>query len=148
MQQDFYCYILSTDYPPHSNYTYNGFTNNLARRIRQHNGEIKGGAKYTKKYGKNTWKYIAYLTGFPDKIDALQCEWRIKHPDNRRRRSRKYLGPEGRLIGLREVLQCKQWTSKSKTKICELNLKLYVRSEYLHLFNKLPENIEVYVIEE
>ena len=29
-------------------YTYLGITNNSARRIRAHNGEIKGGARYTK----------------------------------------------------------------------------------------------------
>ena len=29
------------------NYTYIGATNNLKQRIRKHNGEIKGGAKYT-----------------------------------------------------------------------------------------------------
>lgn len=30
-------------------YSYVGMTNNFFRRIRQHNGEISGGAKYTQK---------------------------------------------------------------------------------------------------
>ena len=29
---------------------YCGITNNLERRLKQHNGEIKGGAKYTRSY--------------------------------------------------------------------------------------------------
>ena len=40
------------------NKTYLGITNNLQRRIRQHNCEIKGGAKYTSSFlldGK--WEY-------------------------------------------------------------------------------------------
>ena len=36
------CYIIFND-----NYSYVGITNNLSRRIRQHNTLIKGGAKYT-----------------------------------------------------------------------------------------------------
>ena len=43
MSKDNYiCYILKC-----GNYTYNGCTNNFKRRIRQHNGEIVGGAKCT-----------------------------------------------------------------------------------------------------
>lgn len=56
--------------------TYVGYTNNLERRLRQHNGEIKGGAKYTR--GRK-WEFMGYIEGFPDKIIALQCEWKIKH---------------------------------------------------------------------
>ena len=41
-----------------NNYTYLGITNNSIRRLRQHNGEIKGGAKYTHSFkGDGIWKY-------------------------------------------------------------------------------------------
>ena len=41
---DYYVYLLINNV---HNRTYLGITNNLKRRIRQHNCEIKGGAKYT-----------------------------------------------------------------------------------------------------
>ena len=47
-------YILSTR---DRRYTYSGVTTNLARRLRQHNKEIKGGAKYTAMRGP--WHVIA-----------------------------------------------------------------------------------------
>ena len=41
-----------------NNFTYLGITNNSNRRIRQHNGIIKGGAKYTRmKKNNGEWKY-------------------------------------------------------------------------------------------
>lgn len=65
-----YCYLLSS-----SNLTYVGATVNVNRRLRQHNGELKGGAKYTK--GRQ-WQRICFLSGFPDQKSALQFEWKWK----------------------------------------------------------------------
>lgn len=55
---------------------YIGYTNNLFRRIKQHNGILKGGAKATRGY---IWSYYCIFTNFNDNIEALQTEWRIKH---------------------------------------------------------------------
>ena len=55
---------------------YIGFTNNLYRRIRQHNGELVGGAKATKGY---KWQYCGIITHFRDHIEGLQIEWRLKY---------------------------------------------------------------------
>ena len=41
---DYYCYFL---YNVSNKKNYIGITNNVTRRLRQHNKEIKGGAKYT-----------------------------------------------------------------------------------------------------
>mgnify|MGYP000750748809 CR=1 FL=1 len=60
------------------NKTYIGITNNHTRRIRQHNGEIVGGAKATR--GKGPWIPYIVLEGFRTRCEALSCEWRIKHP--------------------------------------------------------------------
>jgi predicted GIY-YIG superfamily endonuclease len=57
--------------------TYVGYTNNMTRRLRQHNGEIKGGAKTTR--NGRPWVLIATVQGFPDRRTALQFEWRSHH---------------------------------------------------------------------
>jgi predicted GIY-YIG superfamily endonuclease len=140
-----YCYILKNDYEPHKNITYNGSTNNLIRRIKQHNCIISGGAKLTKKYGNNNWKIYVILTGFFDYVNCLQCEWRIKHPDNKRKRSKKYIGPVGRIIGLIEVLKTQKWTKSSIINNNELLIDVWVDESYKYLFNDviLNKNINI-----
>lgn len=55
--------------------SYVGVTEKLKRRLRQHNKEIKGGAKAT---GKRVgWKVFFLVTGLPDRKTALQLEWRL-----------------------------------------------------------------------
>jgi len=56
--------------------TYTGYTTNLEKRLRQHNGELKGGAKFTR--NKGVWKYF-YVAEFNNKTDAMSCEWKVKH---------------------------------------------------------------------
>ena len=75
---EYKCYIIFND-----NYSYVGITNNLNRRLRQHNKEIKGGAKYTSmikdKIKNSKWNYACYVDGFKNKNDALKFEWALKH---------------------------------------------------------------------
>ena len=61
--------------------TYVGATTDLARRLRQHNDEIAGGAKYTTSAVKDAshWFPIFHIQGFPDRRSALQFEWALKH---------------------------------------------------------------------
>jgi predicted GIY-YIG superfamily endonuclease len=73
MSKKWCCYIIEN-----SGFTYCGASNDVYRRLRCHNGEIKGGAKYTTSKGSG-WKIICIIHGFPDKKSALQCEWGIKH---------------------------------------------------------------------
>jgi predicted GIY-YIG superfamily endonuclease len=62
-----------------NNRTYVGITNNLERRIRQHNGIIKGGAKYTHNFkGTGVWKYYMYISNL-SKCDALSFERSVKN---------------------------------------------------------------------
>ena len=58
--------------------TYVGATVNPTRRLRQHNREIKGGAKYTTR-GKGRWRYVCVVYGFQTKVQALQFEWALHH---------------------------------------------------------------------
>lgn len=50
----YYCYIIASP----DGRTYNGFSNNTERRIKQHCGILKGGAKYTR--GRQ-WSYIVII---------------------------------------------------------------------------------------
>jgi structure-specific endonuclease subunit SLX1 len=94
-----YCYIVRS-----CKKTYIGYTVNPNRRIRQHRGELKGGAKATS--CAKDWEFLAIITSDSPvftKILALSIEWHLKHPSGRRRDT-SYWGIEGRLKGIIEVL--------------------------------------------
>lgn len=62
-----------------NNRTYLGITNNSNRRIRQHNCEIKGGAKYTRAFkGTGCWKYHLKISNLT-KSQALSIERTAKN---------------------------------------------------------------------
>lgn len=120
----YYCYIIRSTNPSFSNSTYNGSTNNLFRRLRQHNGEIVGGAKATR--NKGPWTYIAIWEGFQSHREALSCEWRIKHPTNSRKRPSKYNGVKGRIKSLELLIGLDCWTNQSSGMENGLDYKLYL----------------------
>lgn len=64
------CYLLAC-----KRQTYIGMTNNPDRRLRQHNGEIAGGAKATR---GRVWRRIAMVEGFVDARAARQYEYAWK----------------------------------------------------------------------
>jgi predicted GIY-YIG superfamily endonuclease len=71
---DYIIYLLTNS---ENNCTYIGITNNPERRLRQHNGEIKGGAKYTSiKKGNGKWDYYGFILGL-EKNEALSIEKKI-----------------------------------------------------------------------
>ena len=118
MNNEYLVYIIKSD-----NLSYVGMTNDFFRRWRQHNGYIKGGAKYTKK--RDYWYPICIIDGFADKKSACQCEWRLKH-------CKPYKGPLGRIKFLDKFISEKQkWTSKSP-EINQQQLTIYIDDEYKH----------------
>jgi predicted GIY-YIG superfamily endonuclease len=58
--------------------TYAGVSPDPVKRLRKHNGEIGGGAKYTLSKGPG-WTHVCLVHGFHNKIQALQFEWAVKH---------------------------------------------------------------------
>ena len=67
-----FCYMLAS---VDGRKTYVGATVNPDRRLRQHNGEIGGGAKATK---GRVWRRRFLVGGFQGEVPALQFEWRWK----------------------------------------------------------------------
>ena len=57
---------------------YCGITNDLSKRLRQHNGEIKGGAKYTR---ANAPCELVYQEKANDRSCASRREYEIKQMD-------------------------------------------------------------------
>ena len=108
-------YILKSD-----NLSYVGMTNDFFRRFRQHNQEIKGGAKYTKK--RSSWYPICIIDGFETMKEAMQCEWRVKRGKG---------GPQGRINYLFDYMENNEkWTSKSPL-ISEQTLQIYLDNEFI-----------------
>ena len=87
---------------------YIGATVNVARRLRQHNGTLAGGARRTARARQalgGEWCLAAYVSGFATFQHALQFEWAFKHVCKRFGWSR-----SNRLRALAHLLQREQWT--------------------------------------
>ena len=133
-----YCnYIILWEGPDGRKRTYNGMTNNITRRLRQHNCEIVGGARATssmiKKYPGPCWKPIVIVDGFCDKREAMRAEWRIRWPDKIRNKSKKFKLDCGRIAGLNHILLTDYRWTKSSQIIREQNLILKIRDDYRSL---------------
>ena len=98
-------------------------TNDFFKRLKQHNNILKGGAKYTSRYG-DSWTPLCIIDGFQTKSEAMQCEWKLK----------RVKGYCNRLKNVAYLLQtAKQWTSKSPL-IQSQNLTVYVVNQYKSYF--------------
>lgn len=131
MSEPWDCYIIVN-----KNCSYVGVTPDTERRIKKHNGEISGGAKYTRSRGPG-WKYVCIISGFPSKIDTMRFEWAIKHcpPKNLK-------GIDNRIKKLIMVLNKERWTSKSPL-ASEINLSLkWLDKTYRPSEIELPSYIE------
>jgi len=106
-----YCYLLST---PGGKQTYVGATIDPDRRLKQHNGELAGGAKATaiKVAQGITWDRICYITDLPTWQAALQIEWRWKHLGRTQFKHIKH-PVQRRLYSLKKLLSLDKPTQKA-----------------------------------
>jgi len=134
-----YCYVL---WNGEGGKTYNGYTNDLARRLRQHNGELKGGARCTTRAvasGDRPWQYLAIVRveGIT-KREALSLEWHIRYPTCRRPRPSSFRGADGRL---RSVVLALAWFLKERKTGAATTL--FVHSSFLSRARELLAEEEV-----
>lgn len=87
--------------------TYVGATLHIDRRLRQHNGEIKGGPRQTARSGP--WAVICRVIGFRNFNEALKFEFAWRR-EGRRSRTR---GLIGRQDALSSLLSKERWSSTS-----------------------------------
>ena len=75
-----FCYLLFSE---NTRRTYIGATVDMYRRLRQHNGELSGGAKRTS--SGRPWQLVALVT-VGEKIPALKLEWQLKRARGKKKR--------------------------------------------------------------
>jgi len=123
--------------------TYAGVSPDPKQRLRKHNGEITGGAKYTLSKGPG-WRHICLVHGFQSKIQAMQFEWAVKHQPPRNEG-----GIISRIKKLYQVLNKSKWTSKSPD-ASDVYLTLEWKESKDYIFNTINEEerqLPNYVIE-
>jgi len=112
------CYLVRSTLSQHRYSIYIGFTVNPLRRIRQHNGEIQGGARKTR--SKRPWCFVALVNGFRSQVEALQFEWAWQHPKKSKivreaiaveGPTKKRAGWQGQLDILATMLSIEKWRS-------------------------------------
>lgn len=97
------CYLI-TNGPR----TYVGITNNFGRRLRQHNGEICGGARSTSRRAivGQPWRFAACVRGIDEHNDALsfeKCVHLASRP-GRHRSKAQICGVENRVRIMQQIL--------------------------------------------
>ena len=105
----FFVYLLEST----NHATYIGATVDLNHRLRQHNGEIKGGAHATTMKVKKgeSWQRVCHIEGFPTWSEALKFEWAWKFYS--RKLSKNLFPLERRKQALETLLSLDKSTSKA-----------------------------------
>jgi predicted GIY-YIG superfamily endonuclease len=131
----YYCYILQQKDNPRS-LNYIGYTVNYTRRLRQHNGDLMGGAFFTKNRGP--WEFLCVLSCPSwNNIRAMQVECLAKHPTRTRKTPRCFYGCLGRINSLIEIF--------NRIPV-EEEISIYIHdSFYSYAQNlNLPRNVKIY----
>ena len=118
--------------------TYAGVSPDVHRRLRQHNGELVGGAKYTTARGPG-WRHVCFVRGFRTKQEVLQFEWAVKHEPPRRKG-----GLEARIKKLTATLNRARWTSNAPP-AADVALRVELASALPSTLDPPPSELPDYV---
>lgn len=137
-----FCYVLAN-----GSKTYVGYTTDPEQRLRKHNCEMSGGARYTTTYCIATgskWHFIMIIQGITDltKPEALSLEWWLKHPDGRRRTSSVYRGSRGKILAAKHVLGNDRF--KHHSFIVYINQDY--KAEFEHIMGCAPNNVNLHLL--
>lgn len=133
-------YVCYTLLSANKRSTYVGITNCMERRLRQHNGELAGGAKCTTRgCGKQPWAVACIVHGFRTKVEAMQFEWCLHNLRHIRRR-----GLAGRCEKLTHVCNKLHWTSRAPpAATVPLTITVLVDDMDVTLLTPLPDYVVV-----
>ena len=138
------CYMLSNN----DGKTYIGSTNNFKRRIRQHNKEITGGARYTSIFmTPDGWKPVIIINGFKTHSNALSFEWRMKRYKNSMGKLKRVCGLIKRIENLFEIIK----SNKVTNNCCPINdigdLRCYIKKIYYDKYLFKINNIKSHYLD-
>ncbi|QDS68558.1 hypothetical protein FKW77_000082 [Venturia effusa] len=119
------CYLLRS---ANGTTLYVGSTPNMRRRLRQHNGDVQGGAKRTSDRKWKPWEVTCIVQGFPSKIAALQFEWSWQNPHISR-----HISPEQRITQPKRTERYSPRSGKTRVKSRRPHLSLNAYMMNLHL---------------
>jgi hypothetical protein len=120
---------------------YTGFAkHSVKHRLRQHNGEISGGAKSTKRF-KGKAKVAFYIGSFRDDKAGLQFEWALK------RTKGKVGGCVHRAQALQTLLKKEKWTSKALPSRKHQQMTIYWSEIFRRAYPELVEEMKAKISE-
>jgi predicted GIY-YIG superfamily endonuclease len=138
------CYILkSID----SNKTYVGATNNLDRRLADHN-RLNGQSRGAKATKGQQWIPILFISGFPNKIACLSFESGVRFVRKRKNKKYKITGSpiQKRIKSVYNLLYLGSPLNKWKSSYLQINwleLDHYIKSNENIIENKGILNIDI-----
>ncbi|CAG8505008.1 13075_t:CDS:2 [Ambispora gerdemannii] len=141
---EFYCcYLTRSLQPKYTDYVYIGTTPDPIRRLRQHNGELAGGAART--VSRRPWTYVLFVYGFPSSRAATQFEWawqqegKSRHFTTNNKSKRRSMHKLSRKISaLMEMMQFRYF--------CRWPLKLHIVESDVEKqldFTKFPKHVTI-----